>query len=75
MGKTSSAVKNRYNGKVYDRLNIVIPKGQKQAVEAFALKHGESVNGLVNSLLRREMGIPEHEWKATIVLEEGQNEE
>ena len=75
MGKTSSKVKDRYNAKAYDSFLTRVPKGQKQAIEAFALKHGESVNGLINSLLRREMGIPEHEWKATIVLEEGQNEE
>ena len=63
MGKTSSAVKNRYNLKAYDRLAVTIPKGRKQAVEAFARERGESVNGLVNALLRAEMGVSETEWK------------
>lgn len=63
MGKTSSAVKNRYNAKAYDQLPIRIPKGQKAAVEAFAKSRGESVNGLVNALIRAEMGLSEEEWK------------
>lgn len=63
MGKTSATVKNRYNAKVYDRVSIMLPKGRKQAVEAHARKHGESVNGLVNALLRADMGLTDAEWK------------
>lgn len=54
---------NRYNAKKYDNLRIVIPKGLKQAVEAHAKRKGESVNGLVNELLRADMGLSEDEWK------------
>lgn len=56
--------KRAYNEKNYARLNIVIPKGQKQAVEAHAASKGESVNGLVNALLREDMGLSEDEWKS-----------
>lgn len=63
MGRTSTAVKNRYNMKAYDRLAITVPKGQKQAVEAFAKGRGESVNGMLNRLVRAEMGLSEDEWK------------
>lgn len=54
---------NKYNAKAYDSLRIVVPKGQKQAVEAHAQQKGESVNGLVNALLRAEMGLSDEEWK------------
>ena len=47
----------------YDRLNILIPKGYKQIVEAHAKARGESINGFVNSLLRKELGVSESEWK------------
>lgn len=47
----------------YDRVQIVLPAGRKQAVEARAAEHGESVNGLVNRLLREDMGISEEGWK------------
>ena len=54
---------NKYNAANYDSLRIVIPKGQKQAVEAHASSKGQSVNGLVNALLRVDMGLTEDEWK------------
>ena len=49
----------------YDEMKIRIPKGRKTAVEAHAKSKGESVNGLVNALLRGDMGLSEGEWKAT----------
>lgn len=63
MGKTSSTVKNRYNAKTYDRIQVVVPKGRKAAIEAHAKQKGESVNGLVNALLRADMGLNADEWK------------
>lgn len=56
--------KRERNAALYDRLNIVIPKGLKGAVEAHAKSKGESVNGLVNELLRADMGLSEDEWRA-----------
>lgn len=66
MGKTSSAVKNRYNAKAYDQLPVRVPKGRKATVEELAKENCESVNGLINRLLREEAGMTEEEWKATI---------
>ena len=63
MAKTSAAVKNRYAAKAYDSLRIIVPKGQKQAVEAHAQGKGQSVNGYVNGLIRADMGLTEEEWK------------
>lgn len=63
MSRTSSEVKNRYNAKAYDRITTVVPKGRKIAVEAFAEKKGVSVNALINSLLQRELGLSDDEWK------------
>ena len=54
---------NRYNAKAYDRVNLAIPKGRKQTVEARALEAGESVNGYVNGLIRADLGLSEAEWK------------
>lgn len=71
MGRTSSAVKNRYNAKAYDQLPIRVPKGRKAAIDAYAKEHGESVNGLVNNVLREMLGMSEDEWK-TVVDEAGE---
>ena len=54
---------NKYNAANYDSLRIVVPKGRKAAIEAHASSKGESVNGLVNTLLRADMGLTEAEWK------------
>lgn len=61
--KTSTAVKQRYNEKAYDRLAITVPKGRKEIIEEYAKAQGESVNGLVNGLLRNAIGLSEEEWK------------
>ena len=71
MGKTSAAVKNRYNAKAYDRLQLVVPKGRKEDIEAYARNKGESVNGLINALLRADMGLSEEEWKQPTQEDDG----
>lgn len=38
---------NRYNAKAYDRVNIAIPKGHKEVIQAHADALGKSVNGYV----------------------------
>ena len=63
MPKKQTEWTRAYNEKAYDRLAITVPKGKKQAIEAHAKAKGESVNGLVNALLRADIGISEEEWK------------
>lgn len=53
----------KYMKNNYDELKIRVPKGRKADVEAHATAKGESVNGLVNALLRADMGVPEADWK------------
>ena len=65
MGKTSCKVKDRYNAKAYDEIKIRVPKGKKAMIEVYTKEHGESVNGLVNNLLRNVLGMDEEEWKTT----------
>ena len=55
MGKTSSAVKDRYNAKAYDNLRIVVKKGQKDVIQAHAAARGESINGFVNRAISEQM--------------------
>ncbi len=63
MAKKTTSYKNDFTRANYDRISIVIPKGQKRAIEAHAQQKGESINGLVNALLRSDMGLSEKEWK------------
>lgn len=50
--------------KKYDRIQLVVPKGRKEEIESFAKAQGESVNGLMNKLLRDAMQKSEEDWKA-----------
>ena len=42
-GKTSAKAKNDWIAKAYDRINLTVPKGQKELLQAHAEKMGESV--------------------------------
>ena len=57
MGKTSAAVKNRYAAKAYDRIGIIVPKGQKETIEAAAKAAGESVNAYIGGAVLQRMGL------------------
>lgn len=56
MGKTSTASKDKYNAKAYDRLSIRVPKGEKDNLIAFAETNGKTLNGLVCELLEQALG-------------------
>lgn len=60
----------KYNAANYDRIEVKVPKGRKATVEAHAKAKGESINGLVNALLRADMGLSEDDWKQMIEGEE-----
>ena len=64
MPKKQTEWSRNYNEKAYDRLAVTIPKGRKETVDAYAKEHGESINGLVNLLLREAIGLTEAEWKS-----------
>ena len=70
-GKASTKAKNKYNAANYDSLRIVVPKGRKADVEAYAKSQGESVNGLVNNFLRQAVGLTEEEWKKAPDTQDG----
>ena len=71
VSKAQQKAVNGYISRNYDRINLTIPKGQKEAVDAHAKSKGLSTNGLVNELLRIDMGISAAEWKAKSVITEG----
>ena len=55
MGNSSTAAKNRYNRKAYDRVNITFPKGKKEIVANFAKSRGMSLNKYINDLIDKDM--------------------
>ena len=55
MGKTSSAVKNKYNAKAYDRINLTMPKGKKEVIQNHAEERGESTNAFINRAINETL--------------------
>ena len=43
-GKTSTAIKNRYNAKAYDQIPFRVKKGKKEVIQNRAEKMCKSVN-------------------------------
>ena len=54
-GKTSAKSKNAWIEKAYDRINLTVPKGQKDIIKAHAEAKGESLNGFINRAISETM--------------------
>lgn len=46
---------NEFNKNAYDRINLTVPKGEKEIIKAHADKTGESVNGFINRAIDETM--------------------
>lgn len=51
MGKASTKAQNKYIAKAYDRVNLTMPKGKKDLVQAQAATLGVSVNSYINAAI------------------------
>lgn len=49
----------RYNKKAYDRIDVIVPKGKRAVIKAFAASHGVSVNKLINDAIDKAMADAE----------------
>lgn len=54
-GKTSAASKNKWIAKAYDRINLTVPKGSKEIIQAHAKSRGESANGFIGRAVKETM--------------------
>lgn len=49
------AYQNDYIKEKYDRINLTVPKGRKEAIKKKAAAAGKSVNEYINSLIDNDM--------------------
>ena len=49
------AYNNRFIAQSYDRINLTVPKGNKDRIKAYAEKNGESINGYINRLIDSDL--------------------
>ena len=54
-GKPRKKEKNKYNAANYERIALVVPKGKKAKIKAYADSKGESINGFVNKAIDKAM--------------------
>ena len=52
-GKTE--YKNQWQKENMDRINLALPKGDKERIKAHAEERGESVNGFINKAITEKM--------------------
>ncbi|MDE5582275.1 MAG: antitoxin [Ruminococcus sp.] len=55
MAKSQTIASNKYNAKAYDRVSLMLPKGQKEIVRQYAENKGLSLNGYINKLISDDM--------------------
>lgn len=45
----------RYNKKSYDRIDLIVKKGQRQIIKEFAASKGKSLNRFICDAIEKEM--------------------
>ena len=55
MAERKAKWQNDYIAKTYDRINLTVPKGEKEAIKAHADRQGESVNSFINRAIKETM--------------------
>ena len=53
--KAKQKAVNKYMKSNYDRINLVMPKGKKDIIQAHAAQQGESVNAYINRAIDEAM--------------------
>lgn len=49
----------RYNKKAYDRINVIVKKGQRQVIKDFAASQGKSLNRFICDAIAFQMNQTE----------------
>lgn len=55
VSKAQQRAVNKYMAANYDRINLTVPKGQKNAIKAHAEAQGESLNAFINRAITETM--------------------
>lgn len=56
VSKAQQKAQNKWIAKAYDRINLTVPKGKKDTIQAHAEAQGQSVNGFINAAIDEKMG-------------------
>lgn len=59
--KRKAKWQNDYIAKTYDRINLTVPKGQKETIKEHAETKGESVNAFINRAINETINREKEE--------------
>lgn len=51
----------RYNKKAYDRINVIVKKGQREVIKAYAASQGKSLNRFICDAIAVQMNQAEQD--------------
>jgi len=55
VSKAQQKAVNKYVKENYDRINVTMPKGKKEEIQAHATRHGLSVTAYINAAIDEKM--------------------
>ena len=55
VSKAQQKATNKYIAKAYDRINLTVPKGKKDTIQAHAEAQGMSTNAYINAAIDEKM--------------------
>lgn len=55
VSKAQQKAVNKYVKENYDRINVTMPKGKKEEIQAHAARHGLSVTAYINAAIDEKM--------------------
>ena len=56
MGSSATKAKNKYASKTYDRIALLVKKGDREKIKAHAESKGMSLNAYINMLIDKDIG-------------------
>ena len=65
VSKAQQKAQNKWIAKAYDRINLTVPKGKKDTIQAHAEAQGESVNGFINRAIDNQISQDRHSGPRT----------
>lgn len=63
VSKSQQKAVNKYMAKAYDRINLIVQKGDRDRIKAHADTRGESVNGFIKRAINAQMQRDAEETK------------
>lgn len=55
VSKAQQRATNKYKKSNYDRIELVVPKGNKDAIRSIAEAHGQSINAYISTAIEEKM--------------------